>query len=210
LDFNGILSHYQTATFAVLETGSDMIAFGPWHWPQRSGAATPRRRLGRRGATALEFALVSIPFLVLILGTMEVAWQLATGAALDHAALKASRFGATGTNEIPAWQRGATAAADLPTCRTTGITWLVSAATNGFIRAGSNLTVTTRTWSNLGTLTGEGAANAGTGGQITSYTIRYLQPFITGPVAAMLWGGAGFTHEATIVIKNEPFEDTTC
>jgi len=141
---------------------------------------------------------------------MEVAWQLATGAALDHAALKASRFGATGTDSIPTWQRGSTEAANLPTCRSTGIRWLVSQATNNFIRAGSNLTVTTATWSNLGTIAGDGAANAGTGGQITSYTIRYMQPFITGPIAALLWGEPGFTHETTIVVKNEPFEDATC
>lgn len=210
MDFDGILSHYQNASLDTLKTGFAMTTSGPTHRPPPRGAVFPRspRRLGRRGATALEFALVSIPFLVLIMGTMEVAWQLATSAALDHGALKASRFGATGTSAIPDWQRGATPEADLPRCRTRGITWLVSAATNGFIRAGSGLTVTTRTWGNLGTLTGEGAETEGAGGQITSYTIRYLQPFITGPIAATLWGGTGFTHEATIVVKNEPFEDT--
>jgi hypothetical protein len=87
---------------------------------------------------------------------------------------------------------------------------MVSAAANGMIRAGQNLTVTTATWSNLGTVTGAGTAAPGQGGQITSYTIRYLQPFITGSIAATLWGGPGFTHQTTIVIKNEPFDNTTC
>jgi Flp pilus assembly protein TadG len=165
----------------------------------------------RRGASASEFAIIAGPFFLLILGTCEAAWQLATGAALDHAALKASRFGGTGAQSIPSWQRGGTPVADLPTCRGTGITWMITAATNGFIKAGQNLTVTTNTWGNLGTVTGAGAETAGTGGQITSYTIRYLQPFITGPVAASFWGGTGLTHQTTIVIKNEPFENNpTC
>lgn len=164
----------------------------------------------RRGASALEFALVAGPFFVLIIGMMESAWQLATSAALDHAALKASRFGATGTDSIPAWQRGGTAPADLPTCRSTGIAWIVSSATGGLIRAGQDLTVTTATWGNVGGITGSGTAGAGNGGQITSYTIRYRQAFITGQVAASLWGSNGFIHQTTIVIKNEPFENATC
>jgi Flp pilus assembly protein TadG len=164
----------------------------------------------RRAASASEFAIIAGPLFLLILGTCEAAWQLVTGAALDHAALKASRFGATGTNAIPTWQRGGTAAAELPTCRSTGITWMVSAATNGLIKEGANLTVTTATWGNLGTIAGNGATTPGNGGEITSYTIRYMQPFITGRVAATFWGGPGFTHQTTIVVKNEPFVNATC
>jgi len=141
-------------------------------------AARPQRRIGplglvrrvlsqRRGASASEFAIIAGPFLVLILGTCEAAWQLLTGAALDHAALRASRFGSTGSNTIPAWQQGSTAPANMPSCRSAGITWMVSAATNRLIRPGANLTVTTETWNNLGTVAGGGAQNAGTGSQIS-------------------------------------------
>lgn len=152
--------------------------------------ALMRRALAsRRGASASEYAIIAGPFFLMVLGTCEAAWQLATGAALDHAALKASRFGATGSNSIPAWQRGNTDPANLPSCRSTGITWMVSAAAKGLIRSGANLTVTTATWSNLGTITGAGTESAGAGGQITSYTIRYVQPFISGSIATRLWGG---------------------
>lgn len=164
----------------------------------------------RRGASASEFAIIAGPLFIMILGACEAMWQLATGAALDHAALKASRFGGTGSNAIPAWQRGGTAPEDMPTCRSAGITWMVSAATGRMIREGANLTVTTNTWGNLGGVAGAGVQTPGAGGQITSYTIRYLQPFISGPVAASLWGGPGFTHQTTIVIKNEPFDNTSC
>lgn len=184
--------------------------------PQRTDGrigplALVRRVLSqRRGASASEFAIIAGPFFMLILGTCEAAWQLVTGAALDHAALKASRFGGTGSNSIPSWQQGGTPPANMPTCRSTGITWMVSAATNRLIRQGANLTVTTETWNNLGAVAGAGAQNAGGASQITSYTIRYMQPFITGPVAASLWGGPGFTHQTTIVIKNEPFDNAAC
>lgn len=184
--------------------------FQPIEARQRPKAA--RRLLReRRGAAALEFALVAIPFFVMIIGIMEVCWQLATGAALDHAALKASRFGATGTDAIPAWQQRGTPPADLPSCRRDGIIWMVSSSTGNLIRPGANLTVTTETWGSVGGITNAdgtpnaGAAGAGAGSQISSYTIRYLQPFITGAVAARLWGGPGFTHQTTIVVKNEPF-----
>jgi Flp pilus assembly protein TadG len=170
-----------------------------------------RRVIGmRRGATAAEFAIIAGPFFVMILAICEAAWQLATGAALDHAALKASRFGGTGANAIPAWQRGNTPVAEMPTCRSAGIAWMVSAATNGMIRQGANLTVTTNTWGNLGVIAGQGTPDAGAGGQITSYTIRYQQRFITGVLASSIWGGNAFTHQTTIVIKNEPFDNTAC
>ena len=173
---------------------------------QLANFSTNSRR--RRGAAASEFALIAGPFLVLIIGTMEVAWQLATGAALDHAALKASRFGATGSAQIPEWQRGGTPVADLPGTRTEAVRWLVSTSTGGLIRLdAAQLTVTAENWSSLGAIAPTATPGSGEGGSgaIVSYTITYRQPFITGAVAASLWGGNGFTHRTTIVVKNEPF-----
>lgn len=75
----------------------------------------------------------------------------------------------------------------------------------------SNLTVETRTWSGVsGTGQGEGTEGAGAAGQIVSYRLTYRQPFVTGIVAANLWGGTDFTHSAFLIVKNEPFENTTC
>jgi hypothetical protein len=162
----------------------------------------------RRGTAALEFALIAGPFFVTIIAIMEVCWQLATGAALDHAALKASRFGATGNAQIPAWQRRGTPVAELPGSRTEAVRWLVSTSTGGLIRLDAALlTVTSASWSGLGATGGAAAEDEGGGGAIVSYAITYRQPFITGAVAARIWGGSGFTHRTTIVVKNEPFEN---
>lgn len=164
-------------------------------------------RIGRRGATATEFALVSIPFFFMIMGCMEVGWQLMTGAALDHAALRASRYGITGSDTPPAWMT--TGQQDVPTCRSQNIVWLVTRSTGGLLKP-SQLTVTTANWSNVSTISGEGAQNAGTGGRIVQYNLRYTQPFITGFVGSTLFGRNSFLHQAFLLVKNEPFENASC
>lgn len=165
------------------------------------------RRLDRRGVAATEFAMVAIPFFVVIIACMEVGWQLATGAALDHAALRASRYGMTGSDSPPAWQTEGQQ--QVPTCRSENIPWVVQRSTNGMLRT-SRLTITTANWSNVSTISGAGTAGAGVRGRITSYTLTYEQPFISGIVARTLFGGTSFTHRAFLLIKNEPFENATC
>ncbi|HWT10954.1 MAG TPA: TadE/TadG family type IV pilus assembly protein [Roseomonas sp.] len=177
--------------------------------PRRGRPVLPwSRRLGRRGAAATELAIISIPFFVAVIGCMEVAWQLATGAALDHAALRASRYGVTGSDTPPSWQTSGQE--NVPTCRSQNIAWLVTQSTGGLLKS-ANLTITTTNWSNLAAAgSGTGATGAGTGGQIISYTLTYRQPFITGIVASTLFGGNAFTHQAFLMVKNEPFENATC
>jgi len=183
----------------------------PWI-PRRSRQSDRRLRSGaahrsRGGAAAVEYALIALPFFTIIIGIMEVSWQLATGAALDHAALKASRFGATGSTQVPAWQTGGRPPAELPGSRTEAVRWLVSTTTGGLIRLDAALlTVTSASWSGLGATGGASAANEGGSGAIVSYTITYRQPFITGGFAASFWGGSSFLHRTFIVVKNEPFD----
>lgn len=163
----------------------------------------------RRGVAAIEFALLAGPFFVMVIGCMEVAWQLATGAALDHAALRASRYGATGDNNAPGWLT--TGHENVPNCRSANIRWMITRATNGMVKDSAGLVITTASWGAVnGAGNGTGATGAGTGGQIVSYAITYDQPFITGAVAASIWGGGSFRHRAFLLVKNEPFENATC
>lgn len=136
---------------------------------------------------------------------MEVCWQLVTGAALDHGALRASRFGATGASAIPASQTGGAPASELPASRPEAVRWLVSRSTAGLIQNNAQLTVTTASWTGLGGFTGNGTPGEGFGSEIVSYTITYRQPFISGVIAESLWGGDSITHRTTIIIMNEPF-----
>jgi hypothetical protein len=43
-------------------------------------------------------------------------------------------------------------------------------------------------------------------GQIVTYTATYVQPFLTGTWLNL----TSLTHKATVVVKNEPFENATC
>jgi Flp pilus assembly pilin Flp len=55
-----------------------------------------RRLLGdERGVAALEFALILPPFLLLIIGTIEVALVIFIGSSIEAAVLQASRYGIT-------------------------------------------------------------------------------------------------------------------
>ncbi|MBR0682485.1 pilus assembly protein [Roseomonas eburnea] len=158
---------------------------------------------------ATEFALIAVPFFFMVMACMETAWQLATGAALDHAALRASRYGITGDNAPPG--RVTEGQENVPVCRSDNIRWMIVRATNGMIKDNSDLTVVTEAWGGVsGAGGGSGAEGAGSGGQIVSYTITYDQPFISGGIAASFWGGNSIRHRAFLMVKNEPFENETC
>ena len=169
-----------------------------------------RRALGnRRGASASEFAIIAGPFFLMVLGTIEASWQLMTGMALDHAALRASRFGMTGSNLPPAWLTQNQE--NVGVCRSANIRWLITRATNGLIKDNSDLVITTTNWSGVGGAGGGGgAAGAGGRGAIVSCTVSYRQPFITGAIANRLWGGSDFRHSAFLIVKNEPFDNEPC
>lgn len=183
--------------------------------PGASASAAAALRC-RRGAVAAEFGLVALPATVAMFAVLECAWQVATLAAIDHAALRASRFGITGLN-APA---GATNA---PSCRSAAIPWLASAATGGFLRA-DRLTVTTRSFASFslsqapgapatpGTATtpAPGTPGAGTGGQVVRYDLSYTQPFLLGGLSKLVSGSTSMTHRATLITKNEPFDNVVC
>jgi hypothetical protein len=155
----------------------------------------------RRGATALEFSLVAGPFLLLVFMILEVGWQLAGAAALDHAALRASRFGVTG-GANPVQVAGA------PTCRSDAIPWMVTYATGGFLRP-EHLTLTMHSYGNYASAasgTG-GAVGPGGAGEIVVYRLRYRQHFLVESLAQFALGTPWVTHSADIVVKNEPFPD---
>ncbi len=74
----------------------------PLHRTRFSGAAgddaSPRARLlsDRRGAVAVEFAIVSIPFFLLLFAILEMALMFFVGQILDTATVSASRLIRTG------------------------------------------------------------------------------------------------------------------
>lgn len=158
----------------------------------------------RRGVAAVEFGLIGVAFITLIFAIMEVALQLTTIAALEWATLRVSRFGSIGTNTAPGT---GSSPPGMPSCRSAMIPWLVSYSTADYLKS-ANLTVTMSVLSSLGA-TGAGTAGAGAGGAIVRYSLVYRQDYIT-PIIATLAGATYVTHNTTLVVKNEPFENAYC
>jgi Flp pilus assembly protein TadG len=65
---------------------------------------TPRRNrhASRRGAAAMEFAILALPFFILVLGTMEVGYDFFVQAALSNAVSVAARSVQVGTSQADA------------------------------------------------------------------------------------------------------------
>lgn len=72
---------------------------GPWRCRWRP--PRPGRRLWRRddGAVSVEFALLSLPFITVIVGFFELAIVAFLSTALEGASMEAARFGVTGSTD---------------------------------------------------------------------------------------------------------------
>lgn len=138
-------------------------------------------------------------------GIIEVSWQLATAAALDHAALRASRFGITGSNRPPLTRP------NIPLCRTDSIPWFASAVTNGFLRP-DRLAVSMSSYAAYSASTARTGATrgAGTAGQIVTYQLTYTQPYLLDGLVRLIVGADAMTYQANITVRNEPFDDEPC
>lgn len=179
-----------------------------------------RRLLGdRSGASAIEFALVALPFLLLVVGVFEFAVMTAVAAMLESAALEAARFGATG--QLPADMTRAERMREIVAERTYGlvdtsrleITVLVyegfaridepesfdDANGNGQYDAGEHFEDVNGngSWD-----ADQGRAGLGGSGEIVVYELVYPWPGITG-LMAPLFDGRALT--SSVPVRNEPF-----
>jgi Flp pilus assembly protein TadG len=166
---------------------------------RRRGAGARR---DRRGSAAAEFAFIMPAFLVLLVGITEVCWQLTIAASLDRATIRASRFGITGQ----ATQSGTPAGI---TCRSQTIPWIVQHYTGRLLTVG-RLTVTTGAHNSASSMGGAATPGAGGAGQVVTYNVTYTEPFLTGVWLNMIGGPTEIVHRATIVVKNEAFDNATC
>ncbi len=167
----------------------------PCH-PRVAQSAARKTWLGRRGSSTVEFALVSTLFMSLLLLTMEVCYDLAVGAALDHGAHVASRFGTTGS----------TTAAGVPgTDRMTTLQGLVIQGSGNLLRP-ERLQMMVSNYPNVADAVQntDGSSGPGTAGQVVVYTLTYSQPYLT-PIAAVLAGNDALIHTSSVVVLNEPY-----
>jgi Flp pilus assembly protein TadG len=170
--------------------------------------------LCRKGATAIEFALVAAPFLALLVATFETALVFFAGRVLDEVTEEASRYILTGQ----AQQSNMTQAQFLNyVCTSSNTAALVSALFNcGKLMvnvqnysdfASASTTGPTLTFNSNGTVSNTWNYAPGTPGSIVVVQVMYQWPIVLGPLNFNLSNLANGNRllVSTAVFKTEPY-----
>jgi Flp pilus assembly protein TadG len=172
---------------------------------------TPRRfRRDENGATAVEFALISVPFFMLLMTTVEMALVLWTSQQMEEAVFQGSRTMLTGESRT-IYNNPGTAAAQFRDAVCVNMT-LISNCT-------SRLTVDVRTFASFGAATSSSPITAGvlnTAGfgfqPVTPSSIVVVRAVLSYPLTMSTWSTtfANLTNGeralmASIAFRTEPF-----
>lgn len=114
-------------------------------------AALRRFARAQRGATAIEFAIIALPFLILLFGIIELGMVFLVSTTLQNATDNAARQIRTGQFQTS----GATTKDDFKTLVCNSMTWLSAPCP-------SKLTVDVQTFADFTTLNAKGQVNAAT------------------------------------------------
>ena len=156
-------------------------------------------RHDEQGTTALELALCAPLLILFVLLVFEAGLQATVAAALDFGARRAGRLGITGA--ITANGPVATDAERRAALRAAVL------SASGTLLVDGRLTLSQASY---GTMAGAAAGkNAITGpggaGQVVRYDLTYVQPLLTGSLAASVLQRTEFVHTSSIVVVNEQF-----
>jgi Flp pilus assembly protein TadG len=170
--------------------------------------------LCRKGATAVEFALVAAPFLALLVATFETALVFFAGRVLDEVTEEASRYILTGQ----AQQSNMTQAQFINyVCTGSNTATLVSAlfnCNNLMVNvqnysdfASASTTSPTLTFNTNGTVSNNWNYAPGTPGSIVVVQVMYQWPIILGPLNFNLSNLSNGSRllVSTAVFKTEPY-----
>lgn len=170
--------------------------------------------LCRRGATALEFALVAAPFLALLVALFETALVFFASRVLDEVTEEASRYILTGQA-----QQANMSQSQFQTylCTSTNTAALVSAlfnCNNLMINvenysdfASASTSTPTLTFNKSGAVSNTWTYSPGTPGSIVVVQVMYQWPIILGPLAFNLSNLSDGNRllVSTAVFKSEPY-----
>jgi len=170
--------------------------------------------LCKKGATAVEFALVAAPFLALLVALFETALVFFAGRVLDEVTEEASRYILTGQ----AQQANMTQAQfDKYICTSTNTAALVSAlfnCNNLMVNvenyndfASANTSAPTLTFNNNGQISNTWSYSPGTPGSIVVVQVMYQWPIVLGPLGFDLSNLSNGNRllVSTAVFKTEPY-----
>ena len=156
-----------------------------------------RLRRARQGVAALEFAIVGPVFIVFIFAMMDAGWMLTVDLALTNGVQEAGRLGSLGT--LPATGSREAAIKDLLIKRGGGLLKTANLTVDMTVfGSGSAKDYASRTASTVKTV------GAGGSRQLVQYHVTYVQELLT-PIGMMYAIGNSVSHDATILVQNEPF-----
>lgn len=173
------------------------------------------KRLGRdlcgnrRGATLIEFAVVSAPFIALLLAVVQTTLTMFTQQVLETVAEKSNRLIQTGAVQRATLSQSAfrnQVCSKLPAylkCQNLMVDVQVS---NSFGEVSTNLPAFT--YDNSGNVTNTWSFNPGGPGDVVVVRLMYLFPVVVGPLGFNLSNMRGGKHllVATAAFKNETYQ----
>lgn len=172
---------------------------GAFAAPRRVRRAVASTIRCKRGAYALEFALIATLLIFLIFAAFEMVWNGLTSVAVENALLQATRVASLGCRQADGNRSGPAGKNQiLPVARTAG---------KGLL-GGNSLDLNSTAYSTLARANDKigGTPGTGLGGQIVQYSLIYNPPLRFSYVALKL-GRSSYAHGGTITVKNEPFPD---
>jgi Flp pilus assembly protein TadG len=154
-----------------------------------------RRDAARRGATAVEMALIAPVFFLLLMGMVEICLMEGAQQLLENAAYNTSRLAKTGY--ISSGQTQAQTVSQILTTELQSYGTLINTL---------NVTMTAADYNSFSAAAaGGGASGYGAQQQIVVYTITYPWQLFT-PMLSTLIGTNGIVNLTTsIVVRNEPY-----
>ena len=161
----------------------------------------------RKGATAVEFALVATPFLGLLLASLQTGIVYLSQSALEVATEKASRLVLTGTVQGAAQTQAqflTTVCSKLPALLKCPNLMVDAQVYSTF--AGASTSTPTITYDANGNVTNTWSYNVGGPGDIVVMRVLYLLPVIGGPLFKLANSNGKRLLMATAVFKNEPYQ----
>lgn len=147
----------------------------------------------RRGASAVEHAILLPVFFLLVMLVIETSWQITVAAGLDQGARRGTRWVSLGI------------AAPEGMTRQERMAEIVLAAT-GLPLDAARLTITPMAFPNHSALAVPGAGVPGLGGpdQVVRYVVEYRSSLLV-PMVQRLLALDLLTYRSVFVVQNEPF-----
>jgi len=156
-----------------------------------------RHNRARRGATAVEMALIAPVFFTMFIGITEMSLVMLTQHLIENATYNATRLAKTGYTATDKTQEQTVR--DLLTQQLSSLSPLICAG---------DITMTHTAYANLSNVGQPDQAidSLGTAQQIVVYTVSYPWKVFTPMMGALIGGGDGQINlTSRIVVRNEPY-----